>query len=230
MRNPIQIAPSILAADFGHMAAELEAVTRGGADLIHVDVMDGQFVPNLSMGPDMVRSVRKATHLPIDVHLMVRDPERHLEAFAEAGADFITIHVEATVNVQAALSSIRKLGKRAGLAMNPHTSEASVQNLLDELDLVLVMTINPGFAGQAFLPGMLPKLSRTHQLVATADHAISIAVDGGIGPRTASRVAAAGAEILVAGTAVFGQSDRQRAIAEIRAAASGESMNHLPTG
>ncbi|HMA95636.1 MAG TPA: ribulose-phosphate 3-epimerase [Polyangiaceae bacterium] len=218
----VQIAPSILAADFGHMAQEVEAVTLGGADMIHVDIMDGQFVPNLTMGPDMVRSVRKATQLPIDVHLMVREPERHLEKFAEAGADLITIHVEATSNVQAALHAIRKLGKRAGLAMNPHTSEASVENILDELDVILVMTINPGFSGQAFLPGMLPKLTRTHRLVAEAGHAISIEVDGGIGPKTASVVAQAGAEILVAGTAVFAQPDRQRAITAIRTAARGQ--------
>lgn len=217
---PIKIAPSILAADFGRMAAEINEVAAAGADMIHVDVMDGRFVPNLTMGADMVRMVRSTTHLPIDVHLMVGEPERHVEGFAEAGADWITIHLEATANVQATLHSIKELGKRAGLALNPQSAETSLEYLLDDVDLILVMTINPGFAGQAFLPGMLPKLRRIQRLVSEAGRSIAIEVDGGIGPRTARLVADAGADTLVAGTAVFRRPDRGQAISEIRTAAT----------
>lgn len=219
MSKPIRIAPSILAADFGKMAEEVDVVTVGGADLIHVDVMDGRFVPNLTLGPDMVRAIRKATRLPIDVHMMVAEPERHVEAFAEAGADIITIHAEATPNVQGTLRSIRRLNKRAGLAVNPQTSERVLKYILDDIDLVLVMTINPGFAGQALLPGTVPKIANAAQLIKTAGHDINLEVDGGIGVKTAFAVASAGADILVAGSAIYGQADRRQAIADIRTAA-----------
>jgi len=150
MPRPIQIAPSILASDFGRLADEIKDVASGGADLIHVDVMDGTFVPNLTLGPDIVRSVRKATSLPIDVHMMVMQPERHIEAFAAAGADIITVHAEATIHLQRTLNAIRQLGKRAGVALNPHTSEHGLEYILGDIDLILVLTINPGFSGQAF--------------------------------------------------------------------------------
>ncbi len=217
MARPIQIAPSILASDFGRLADEIKDVASGGADLIHVDVMDGTFVPNLTLGPDIVRSARKATSLPIDVHMMVMQPERHIEAFAAAGADIITVHAEATIHLQRTLHAIRQLGKRAGVALNPHTSEHGLEYILGDIDLILVLTINPGFSGQAFLPGVLPKISNIRQLVSTRD--ISIEVDGGINTQTAQEVARAGADILVTGAAVYGQPDRRKAIATIRSAA-----------
>jgi len=217
MPRPIQIAPSILASDFGRLADEIKDVASGGADLIHVDVMDGTFVPNLTLGPDIVRSVRKATSLPIDVHMMVMQPERHIEAFAAAGADIITVHAEATIHLQRTLNAIRQLGKRAGVALNPHTSEHGLEYILGDIDLILVLTINPGFSGQAFLPGVLPKISNIRRLVSTRD--ISIEVDGGINPQTAQEVTRAGADILVAGVAVYAQPDRRKAIATIRSAA-----------
>ena len=217
MARPIQIAPSILASDFGRLADEIKDVASGGADLIHVDVMDGTFVPNLTLGPDIVRSARKATSLPIDVHMMVMQPERHIEAFAAAGADIITVHAEATIHLQRTLHAIRQLGKRAGVAHNPHTSEHGLEYILGDIDLILVLTINPGFSGQAFLPGVLPKISNIRQLVSTRD--ISIEVDGGINTQTAQEVARAGADILVTGAAVYGQPDRRKAIATIRSAA-----------
>jgi ribulose-phosphate 3-epimerase len=221
MLGPILIAPSILAADLGRLADEIADVESGGADLIHVDVMDGSFVPNLSLGPDIVRSVRKSTALPVEVHLMVLEPERHIEAFAAAGADIITVHAEATIHLQRALHAIRGLGKRAGVALNPHTPECGLSYVVGDLDLILVMTVNPGFSGQAFLPGMLAKIANIRQLVSNSGHEIRIEVDGGINPETAQSVAASGADILVAGAAVYAASDRRRAIGTIRAAALG---------
>jgi ribulose-phosphate 3-epimerase len=219
MLRPIQIAPSILAADFGRLADEIADVAAGGADLIHVDVMDGTFVPNLTLGPDIVRAARKATTLPIDVHMMVMQPERHIEAFAAAGADIITVHVEATIHLQRTLNAIRQLGKRAGVALNPHTSEQGLEYVLDDIDLILVLTINPGFSGQAFLPGVLPKISSIQQLISSRGRDISIEVDGGINPQTAPEVTRAGADILVTGAAVYAQPDRRAAIETIRTAA-----------
>ncbi len=219
MRRPIQIAPSILASDFGRLADEIADVTAGGANLIHVDVMDGTFVPNLTLGPDVVRAARKATTLPIDVHMMVMQPERHIEAFAAAGADMITVHAEATIHLQRTLSAIRKLGKRAGVALNPHTSEHGLEYILDDIDLILVLTINPGFSGQAFLPGVLPKIANIQQLISSRGRDISIEVDGGINTQTAPEVTRAGADILVTGAAVYGKPDRRKAIESIRAAA-----------
>ena len=220
MLRPIQIAPSILAADLGRLADEIADVATGGADLIHVDVMDGNFVPNLSLGPDIVRSIRKATTLPIDVHMMVMDPERHIGAFAAAGADIITVHVEATTHLQRTLLVIRQLGKRAGVALNPHTSESALQYVLSDIDLILVMTVNPGFSGQAFLPGVLPKISNVRRLVSESNQDISIEVDGGISPQTAPAVASAGADILVAGAAIYTTRDRRKAIESIRMSAA----------
>lgn len=157
MARSIRIATSILAADFGRLADEVGEAAAGGADLIHVDVMDGRFVPNFTVGPDIVRAVRRSTDLPIDVHMMVLEPERHIEAFASAGADIITVHIEATVHLQRTLHAIRQLGKRAGVALNPHTPETWLSYVLSDIDLILAMTVNPGYTAQTFLPGVLAK-------------------------------------------------------------------------
>jgi ribulose-phosphate 3-epimerase len=213
------IAPSILAADLGRLAEEVAEVEAAGADWIHVDVMDGCFVPNITFGPAIVAHVRKLTKLPIDVHLMIVEPERHLDAFAKAGADGLSVHVEACRHLQRTLSHIRELGKRAGAVLNPHTSEESLRWVLADLDLVLVMTVNPGFGGQAFLPAVVPKIRRVRELIDASGRAIDLEVDGGVAPGTAKELVQAGARVLVAGVAIFGQRDRAAAIAALRAAA-----------
>jgi ribulose-phosphate 3-epimerase len=218
--NVVRIAPSILSADLGRLAEDVRDAEAAGADWIHVDVMDGRFVPNITFGPAIVRAVRKATKLPIDVHLMVVEPERHLAAFAEAGADGLSVQVEATTHLQRTLHSIRELGKRAGAVLNPHTPEENLRYVLPDLDLVLVMTVNPGFGGQAFLPAMLPKIRRVRELIDQAKQPIDLEVDGGIAPDTVGAVVEAGARVLVAGHSVFDQPDRAAAIRALRAAAA----------
>jgi ribulose-phosphate 3-epimerase len=215
----VRIAPSILSADLGRLADEVASVEAAGADMIHVDVMDGSFVPNITFGPLVVEKVRKLTRLPVDVHLMIVEPERHVAAFAKAGADIISVHVEAARHLQRTLCAVRELGKRAGVVLNPHTSEETLRWVLDDFDLVLVMTVNPGFGGQQFLPAMLPKIARVRALIDTASHPIELEVDGGIAPETTGRVVQAGARTLVAGHAIFDQPDRAAAIAAMRAAA-----------
>jgi ribulose-phosphate 3-epimerase len=214
--SPVKIAPSILSADFGKLAQEVAAVERGGADWIHVDVMDGRFVPNITIGPVVVRAVRKATRLPVDVHLMIVEPERYVEDFAEAGADVISVHVEPSYHLSRTLQQIRKLGKKAGVVLNPHTPPEAVTYVLDLCDLVLVMSVNPGFGGQAFMPEVLPKLRAIRKMVDARGLDVSLEVDGGIAPGTARSVVEAGARVLVAGSAVYGQSDYAAAIAAIR--------------
>jgi ribulose-phosphate 3-epimerase len=213
------IAPSILGADLGRLAEEVAQVEAAGADWIHVDVMDGCFVPNITFGPAIVEHVRKLTKLPIDVHLMIVEPERHLGAFAKAGADVLSVHVEACRHLQRTLSHIRELGKRAGAVLNPHTSEDSLRYVMPDLDLVLVMTVNPGFGGQAFLPGVVPKIRRVRELIDASGYAIDLEVDGGVAPATAKEVVDAGARVLVAGNAIFGARDRAAALGALRAAA-----------
>jgi ribulose-phosphate 3-epimerase len=216
---PVAIAPSILSADLGHLASEIAEVERGGADWIHVDVMDGRFVPNITLGPVVVKAARAATRLPLDVHLMIVEPERYLEAFAEAGADTLSVHVEASPHLQRTLAEIRRLGKRAGVVLNPHTPESALDYVLDDLDLILVMSVNPGFGGQEFLPSVLPKLAALRKRIDARKLAIDLEVDGGVSALTAKQVTDAGARVLVAGSAVFGQKDRAAAISAIRKAA-----------
>jgi ribulose-phosphate 3-epimerase len=216
----IRIAPSILSADLGRLADEVREVAALGADWIHVDVMDGRFVPNFTVGPGIVRAVNAATELPIDVHLMILEPERYIEQFAEAGADVLSVHVEATRHPQRTLASIRALGKRSGLVLNPHTPEDSIRYLLGDVDMILVMSVNPGFGGQQFLPVALPKLRALRERIDREGLRIDLEVDGGIAPSTARAVVEAGANVLVAGAAVFGQEDRAKAMAALRAAAA----------
>ena len=219
MSNGVRIAPSILSADLGRLGDEIRDAEAAGADWIHVDVMDGRFVPNITLGPIVVAAARRATRLPLDVHLMIVEPERYVEAFAEAGADVISVHEEACVHLQRTLSQIRALGKRAGVVLNPHTPESALDYVLDDVDLILVMSVNPGFGGQSFLPAVLPKLSALRKRIDARGLSIDLEVDGGIAPATARRVVEAGARVLVAGNAVFGKPDRAKAISEIRAAA-----------
>jgi ribulose-phosphate 3-epimerase len=219
MPNGLVIAPSILSADLGRLASEIAEAERGGADWIHVDVMDGRFVPNITLGPVVVKAARRATRLPLDVHLMIVEPERYLEAFAEAGADTISVHVEASPHLQRTLAEIRRLGKRAGVVLNPHTPESAVRYVLEDVDLILVMSVNPGFGGQEFLPSVLPKLAALRMMIDERKLPIDLEVDGGVSPATAKQVVDAGARVLVAGSAVFGEKDRSAAISAIREAA-----------
>jgi len=219
MANAVRIAPSILSADLGRLADEVRAAEAAGADLIHVDVMDGQFVPNLTFGPGIVQVVRNATKLPVDVHLMIVEPDRHIDAFAKAGADTLMVHVEAAPHLQRTLAHVRSLGKRAGVVLNPHTSEETLRYVLSDVDQILVMTVNPGFGAQAFLPATVPKIRRVRELIDRSGHAIDLEVDGGIAPETVRTVVEAGARVLVAGNAVFAQKDRAAAIVALRAAA-----------
>lgn len=219
MTDSVRIAPSILSADLGRLAEEIRDVEAAGADWIHVDVMDGRFVPNITLGPIIVAAARRATRLPLDVHLMIVEPERYVDAFAEAGADVVSIHVEASVHLQRTLARIRGLGKRAGVVLNPHTPEGAIEYVLGDVDLILLMTVNPGFGGQSFLPAVLPKLEALRKRIDREKLSIDLEVDGGVSPETARRVVDAGGRVLVAGNAVFGQKDRAAAIAAIRRAA-----------
>jgi ribulose-phosphate 3-epimerase len=221
MTDTVRIAPSILSADLGRLGEEIRDAEAAGADWIHVDVMDGRFVPNITLGPVVVAAARRSTMLPLDVHLMIVEPERYIEAFAEAGADVISVHAEASVHLQRTLSRIRALGKRAGVVLNPHTPETVIEYVLGDLDLVLLMTVNPGFGGQSFIASVLPKIEAVRQMIDRAGLSIDLEVDGGIAVDTAKRVVDAGARVLVAGNAVFGKPDRRRAIADLRRAASG---------
>jgi ribulose-phosphate 3-epimerase len=197
----LKIAPSILAADFGHLAQDLAAV--GEADWLHVDVMDGQFVPAISFGAPIIAAAKKASPLPLDVHLMIVNPERHLAAMAAAGADMLTIHLEACPNLHRNLGEIRALGLKAGVALNPHSPAAALTEVLGLVDLILVMTVNPGAGGQAFLSETLPKIRQLRQMINDSGRPIALSVDGGITPHTAKEAIAAGADVLVAGSAIF---------------------------
>ncbi len=215
MPRKVRIAPSILSADLGRLSDEIRSVEAGGADWIHVDVMDGRFVPNITLGPIVVKAARAATRLPLDVHLMIVEPERYIEAFAEAGADVISVHVEASVHLQRTLGEIRRLGKRAGVVLNPHTPESAVEYVLDDADLILIMSVNPGFGGQHFLPAVLPKIAKVREMIERRGLSVDLEVDGGVAPDTTEAVVRAGADVLVAGSAVFGKPDRTAAIRAI---------------
>jgi ribulose-phosphate 3-epimerase len=197
-----KIAPSILSADFSRLGEEIAAVEKAGADWIHIDVMDGLFVPNITIGPGVVASLRKVTRLPLDVHLMIENPERYLEAFAEAGSDVITIHVEATRHIHWALSRIRQLGLKAGVSLNPGTSLALVEPIIPDLDNLLIMTVNPGFGGQPFIEGVLPKIRQAKDLIDRTAPRVTLEVDGGVTTENIEIIAQAGADIFVAGTSI----------------------------
>jgi ribulose-phosphate 3-epimerase len=221
--RPLRIAPSLLAADFARLGEEVRAVEKAGADWLHLDVMDGHFVPNLSFGPAVIAALRAHCALPFDVHLMISPVEPYLAAFIAAGADIVSLHPEAGPHLHRALQMIRAAGKRAGVVLNPATSPDAIAWVMDQIDLLLVMTVNPGFGGQSFLDSQLTKITALRRMIDAAGRDIVLAVDGGITPATARRAVAAGADTLVAGTAVFGQPDYAAAIAALRAAGTVEA-------
>ena len=215
----ITIAPSLLAADFGRLREELSAVETAGADWLHLDIMDGHFVPNISFGPPVLAALRKHTKLPFDVHLMIAPVDSYLDAFIDAGADHISLHPEAGPHLHRSLQHIRAAGKKAGVVLNPATPPDTIAWVLDLIDIVLVMSVNPGFGGQGFLSSQLPKIARLREMIDAADHPIALAVDGGITAATAPAVIAAGADTLIAGTAIFRAADYAWAIGELRGGA-----------
>ena len=216
----VQIAPSLLSADFAALGEAIAKAERGGADLIHVDVMDGHFVPNITIGPPVVKSLKRVSRLPLDVHLMIEQPDRYIEAFVTAGAASVTVHAEAVVHLHRTVHFIKSLGARAGVALNPATPVTAIEEIAGDLDYVLVMTVNPGFGGQTFIPRSESKVRAVRAILDGAGSRAPIEVDGGIDVTTAPRIVAAGADVLVAGHAVFGSPDPERAIRDLRAAAT----------
>jgi ribulose-phosphate 3-epimerase len=210
------IAPSILSADFSRLGEEIKAVEKAGADIIHVDVMDGHFVPNITIGPPVVSSVRKITDLPLDVHLMISDADRYIESFARAGADWITVHVEACTHLHRTIGRIKELGKKAGAVLNPATPLISLDEILGDIDLVMLMSVNPGFGGQSFIRSSLKKIEKLRNMIEERGVEVGIEIDGGVSPATIGDITAAGANIFVAGSAVFGQQDYAKVIQEMK--------------
>ncbi|PJW18952.1 ribulose-phosphate 3-epimerase [Geobacillus sp. WSUCF-018B] len=214
----IRIAPSILSADFARLAEEIHSVEEGGADWLHVDVMDGRFVPNITIGPPVVAAIRPVTKLPLDVHLMIADPDRYIPAFAKAGADIISVHAEACVHLHRTIHFIKEQGVKAGVVLNPHTPVETIRHVIADVDLVLLMTVNPGFGGQAFIPSVVPKIREVARLAGEQNKALDIEVDGGVNAKTAPLCAEAGANVLVAGSAIYNEADRAAAIRALREA------------
>jgi ribulose-phosphate 3-epimerase len=218
MPRPIQIAPSILSSDFARLADEVAAVERAGADLLHIDVMDGHFVPNLTVGPPIVEAVRKVTKLPLDVHLMITNADAFIPEFARAGADYLTVHVEACPHLHRTIQSIKELGVKAGVTLNPATPVHTLQEILADVDLVLIMSVNPGFGGQKFIPSCLAKVKAVRQMLDRIGSHALLEVDGGVKAENAAQVLEAGADVLVAGSAIFSGSDYTANIAALRTA------------
>ncbi len=212
-----KISPSILSADFSRLGEEIKNIEKAGADYIHIDVMDGSFVPNITIGNEVVRSVRSISALPFDVHLMINNPDNHVKAFADAGADIITIHAEASIHLDRSLSLIKSFGKKAGVSIVPSTHEDVLDYVLDKLDLILVMTVNPGFGGQKFLDSQLRKIENIRKKIERVGKKIDLEVDGGINPQTAKLAVQAGADVLVAGSYIFGSGNYSDAISKLRA-------------
>jgi ribulose-phosphate 3-epimerase len=214
--SSVKIAPSILSADFGRLGDEIKAIEEGGADIIHVDVMDGHFVPNITFGPPVVEKLRLLTKLPLDVHLMITNADMYIDAFAGAGADWLSVHVEACVHLNRTINRIKELGLKAGAVLNPATSINTLSYILDDLDFILIMSVNPGFGGQVFMPGILKKLRDLRGMMNEKGRFVPIEIDGGISPETIRDAAAAGAELFVAGSAILGTKDYKAAISEMR--------------
>ncbi len=229
MNSRVKIAPSILSSDFAHLADEIAAVEKGGADMVHVDVMDGHFVPNLTIGPPIVEAIRKVTTLPLDVHLMMTNPDGYIGEFAEAGANYLTVHVETCPHLHRTIQSIKEKGVKAGVTLNPATPLSSVEAILPEVDLLLIMSVNPGFGGQRFIPRVMDKIRQARAMIAQTGRPILLEVDGGVKVDNAGAIVAAGADILVAGSAIFEAPGRdyRSAIAKMRAAgaAHGKTSN-----
>lgn len=212
----IQIAPSILSADFASLKTEIQKVEEAGADLLHIDIMDGHFVPNLTFGPPVVKAIRKESKLPFDVHLMVERPQDYIEPFADAGADIITVHAETAPHLHKLIQSIKEKGIRAGVALNPSTPLSVIEEVLDSLDMVLIMSVNPGFGGQKFIPAALDKIRRLKALLKASGSAALVEVDGGVNAENAAQLKLAGTDILVAGSSVYGAPDCQAAISVLK--------------
>jgi ribulose-phosphate 3-epimerase len=223
---PLQIAPSILSANFARLGEDIAAVERGGADLIHVDVMDGHFVPNITIGPPVVRAIRRVASTPLDVHLMIEQPERYVDDFVDAGAAMLSVHVEASPHLHRTIAHIKSRGIKAGAVLNPSTPASALEEIAPDLDFVLVMSVNPGFGGQRFIPQSLEKLQRVRDVLTRAGSSVPIEIDGGIDATNAAAVVAAGASILVAGNAIFGTPNAEAATRALRAACGSAAGSH----
>ena len=215
-KQPIHIAPSILSADLLRLEEQVKAVAQNGAGFIHVDVMDGHFVPNLTFGPNMVKALKRITDLPLDVHLMISNPDRYIETYARAGADILTVHQEACTHLHRTLQTIHQAGIKAGVSLNPATSLTTIENVLDDMDLLLIMTVNPGFGGQKFIPQGLKKIAEARKMIDAAGRDILLEVDGGVDTQTVKSIVQAGARVLVSGSAIFGKPDIVNALKSLK--------------